>query len=163
MTPTFEVLTREVPEQKVVSLLQRLHVTELPGFLEGADGELRAHLRAAGLPVTGETFVVYHGDVNVVADGPVEVCVPFEGSLEPRGRVRVRLEPRHHEAYVRLAPSEVVFPDVLAAYEAVRTWLDARGLALTDSPREVYHRPLSEGEPTGCDVAWPYEPAHGAD
>jgi hypothetical protein len=100
--------------------------------------------------------VVYHGEVNEVSDGPVELCVPFEGSVEPHGRMRVRLEPRRQEAFVRLAPGEVEFPGILAAYEAVRTWLDCRGLALADSPREVYHGPLS-GAPTGCDVAWPYE------
>jgi DNA-binding transcriptional MerR regulator len=152
----FEINTRELPEQKVLSLLKRLHVADLPAFLAAAENELRSHLLNSGLPVTGQTFVVFHGDVNEDSDGPVEVCVPFAGVLEPAGLMRVRLEPARKEAFVSLDAAQVEFPGILSAYDAVCRWIESNGLQIADSPREVYHAPLSGAEPAGCDVAWPF-------
>lgn len=101
--------------------------------------------------------MVYHGRVDEENDGPVEVCVPFEGQLEPQGELRIRLEPAHREAYTTVTKAQCEFPGILEAYDAVFAHARERGLSGAGSPREVYFVPESivgEDEPF-CDVAFP--------
>lgn len=155
----YEVRTREVPAQKVLCIQRKVYVKELSPFISEAFDAMHAHLTASGLKMSGAGLVVYHGEVNEDSDGPVEVCVPFEGSLEPRGEMAVRIEPAHREAYTRLTKSQVEFPGILKAYDAVAGWLKAHGFSGERcSPREVYFADRGEIGPDdpACDVAFPY-------
>ncbi|MER3553917.1 MAG: MerR family transcriptional regulator [Meiothermus sp.] len=134
----YKVETREVPEQKVATVQQGVYVKDLPGFIQEATRELLKGLSEAGLSGSGPMFEIYHGEVNEDSAGPVEVCVPFAGSLEPVERVRVRLEPAHAEAFTRITKAQVEFPGILGAYDAVSKWLGQHDRCMSDSPREVY-------------------------
>jgi DNA-binding transcriptional MerR regulator len=154
----FEIQTREIPEQKVLTIQRRVYVKDLDKFLDDAKKQLYGQLAQEGPNVAAPYFVAFHGQVNDDSDGPVEVCVPFKGSLEPVGEMRIRLEPHHHEAYTRITKAQMEFPSVLEAYDAVSKYLKEQGKTMSDSPREVYFTDwtkVKDDEPT-CDVAFPY-------
>jgi DNA-binding transcriptional MerR regulator len=115
----YDIQTREVPELKVLSTQRNITAGDLPAFIGDAYRQLFDHLESAGAPVAADPFVVYHGEVTEDSDGPVEVCVPFTGTLEPVGTLGIRLEPAHTEAYTRIAKRQVRFPEILQAYDAV--------------------------------------------
>ncbi len=150
----YEVQTRQVPEQKVASIQQGVYVKDLPQFIQESTHTL---LGLVSKPV-GALFVIYHGQVNQDSAGPVEVCVPFEGSLEPVGKVGIRLEPTHSEAYTRITKAQVEFPGILKAYDAVEGWLKNQGIGMNAAPREVYFAPWDQIGPDdpACDIAFPY-------
>lgn len=98
------------------------------------------------------------------SDGPVEVAVPFTGSVEPSGELRVRLQPAGTEAFTRLTRAQGEFPGILDAYVAVGHWIDEKPMRRAGSPAEVYlvDRDGVDGvdpDAPWFDVAWPALPA----
>lgn len=157
----YDIQTRDVPEQKVLSTQRNITAGDLPGFIDDACGRLLGHLRAGGIPVSGAAFVVYHGEVTEDSDGPVEVCVPFTGAVEPAGTLGVRLEPAHAEAYTRIPKRQLRFPEILRAYDAVGEWLHRNDRRMTLPPREVYFTDVAAAgdDDPAADIAFPYEAA----
>ena len=154
----FDIDTRHVPEQKVLTIQRHVHAPELPPFIRTSMHEILDHLSLHGLHPAGHPFVVFHGRVDDDSDGPVEMCVPFMGTMEPAGDMRIRMEPEHHEAYARVTKAQLVFPDILGAYDAVERHLRERSLDATGAPREVYFadwRTIADDDPA-CDIAWPF-------
>lgn len=152
----FTVETRETDEQKVASIEERHFVGTLPPFIDRAMGTIHGHLQDADVE-TGIPFVIYHGEVNNDSDGPVEVCVPFEGSLEPLQDIRVRMESGGKEAYTRITKGQVEFPRILEAYDAVATWIEENNLSERSAPREIYFGDwavVGDDEPA-VDIAFP--------
>ena len=133
----YEIKERDVPEQ--VALTEQRHVT-----VHGLDDWLgdslpRLHTVAARSGgIAGPAFVIYHGEVNEESDGPVEVCVPIVGNRQGAGSAPTRVEQAHREAYTRIRKSQVEFPQILDAYEAVEQWIAKNNRQMTGSPREIY-------------------------
>ena len=132
-TDMFEVEERDVPEQRVASIEEHVLAGALPAFIDRGMASVYELLTEAGV-TTGIPFVVYHGEVNLDSDGPVEVCVPYEGAIEPRGAVRMRVEPAHRAAFTRISKGQVQFPQILEAYAAVETWAQTRGYSTAAAP-----------------------------
>jgi DNA-binding transcriptional MerR regulator len=154
----YEVEQRTVPEQQVASIEERVYAGELPAFIErGLTTVYQLLSETDAKP--GIPFVLYHGEVNLDSDGPVEVCVPYEGTaLEPHGTVRLRIEPAHNEAFTRITKRQVKFPRILDAYAAVEAWVQEHGHSVFGSPREVYFvdwSAVGDDDPA-CDIAFPY-------
>ena len=102
--------------------------------------------------------MIYHGEVNTDSDGPVEVCVPFSGSLEPSADVPVRIEPAHDEAFTRITKAQVKYPEIMRAYDAVDVWMREHNKVCTLGSREVYFAPwdtVADHDPA-ADIAFPY-------
>lgn len=155
----FDIKTRNVPERRVVTLTKAVFVNDLGAFIDAAHRDLYGLVARSGAHAGDASFVVYHGGVNEDSDGPVEVCVPFEGNVEARGDVRVRVEPAHTEVYTTLTKEQTEFPGILGAYDAVHAHTERHALRRLAPPREVYFVSASEigdDEPF-CDVAWPVE------
>ena len=152
----FAIETRQIPDQQVAAIERRVLVGALPRFISEAMGLVYDALGQAGAE-TGIPFVVYHGEVNTDSDGPVEVCVPYVGDVKPTGEIRLRLEPGHTEAYTRLTKSQVAFPGILEAYEAVMKGAADSGQPAVGSPREVYFTDwdAAGAEDPACDIALP--------
>jgi DNA-binding transcriptional MerR regulator len=153
----FEIQTRDVGEQKLVSIQRNVVVPQLSEFIGEAYGKLFAHLGGPG-PVTGPGLVIYHGEVSADADGPVEVCLPVSGPVEPAGEIAVRMEPARSEAYTTITRALVRFPEILQAYDAVDKWLGEHGHKPVLSPREVYFGDMmtaADDEPI-CDITFVY-------
>lgn len=155
----YDISTREVPESKVVSITRRVTVKELSSFIGEAMNALSAHAKESDAAGDQPPFVVFHGHVDEESDGPVEVCVPVDGQVEPAGEITVRIEPAHSAAYTRLTKGQMQFPSVLSAYDAVHHWIAGQdGLRTCAPPREVYIADwltARDGDKV-CDIAWPF-------
>lgn len=153
-----DVKTRTVPERKLLSIEERTLADELPNVIGRSMEALITHARQAGVEQAGPMLVIYHGIVSLDADGPVEVCMPVTGAVEPFGNARVRLEPAYEEAFARITVAEVEYPRILRAYESVETWLEQSGKTPIAPPREVYFTAWDGLGPDddACDVAFPY-------
>ncbi|SEK59840.1 MerR family transcriptional regulator [Nonomuraea pusilla] len=156
----YEVRERDVPEQRVAFVQSHVGAGDLAAFITGASRDLFAHLTEAGACLSGPPFTVFHGAVSDDYAVPVEVCLPTDGPLDPRGRIGLRVEPAHREAYVEVAKGECAYPAIVAAYDAVRAWLDARDLAQCLPAREIYHPSWETAAPEdhAADVAFPFTP-----
>ncbi|RJL23054.1 MerR family transcriptional regulator [Bailinhaonella thermotolerans] len=159
--PAFEVRERDVPEQRVISI--QGHVTEdrLGAFITESSQALFAHLAEAGACLSGPPFTVFHGAVTRDSHGPVEVCLPTRSPIEPAGRIGLRLEPAHRQAYAELTRAQCAHPAILTAHDAVRGWLEDHGLAQCLPAREIYHPGWATAAPGdhAADVAFPFVPA----
>jgi DNA-binding transcriptional MerR regulator len=156
-TTMYEIQTRDVPEQKVLTLQRRVLVDALGGFFDEMPGLLK-HLESSGAELTGPAMAIYHGPVNEEADGPVELCLPFIGTVEPLGEYAIRIEPAHREAYTRITKAQVAFPKILEAYDAVQHWLNENGHQMNASPREIYFADwatVGDDEPA-ADITYPF-------
>ncbi|MEU1722998.1 MerR family transcriptional regulator [Nonomuraea sp. NPDC005692] len=159
-TPAYEVRLRDVPEQRVIFIHGHAHASGLADFITNASAALFAHLGAAGGCLSGPPFAVFHGTVSEDSNGPVEVCLPTGGPIEPAGRIGVRLEPSHRAAYVEVSKERCHYPAILPAYDTLRAWLDDHGLDPALSMREIYHPNWETAGPAEhvADVAAPFAP-----
>ncbi|WFB07246.1 MerR family transcriptional regulator [Streptomyces sp. LX-29] len=159
----YDVTTREVPEQTVLALRKHLLSDDLPAWI-GSSLDLleKAAVEECG-GVAGHPFVVYHADVSDESDGPAEACVPVADPEAARAyaaahrTVEVRTEPGHRVAYTRLTKGQVVYPQILSAYEAVEGWIADQGLSEGGPCREVYFADWPSAGPSDevCDIAYP--------
>jgi DNA-binding transcriptional MerR regulator len=155
--PMYDVATRDVPAQDVISITRSLTVKDLVPFIIDGTRDLLGQVEQAGARPGPASFVIYHGEVNDDSDGPVEVCVPFSGSVQAQGEATVRAEPAHREAYTTITMAQCQFPGILDAYAAVERWIETNGAQLSAAPREVYFNDDPEPEPDRpfCDIAFP--------
>jgi effector-binding domain-containing protein len=155
--PMYDVETRDVPEQHVATMQRNLTVGDLPAFIEEGWTRLGASVSDAGGTIDGPYFVIFHGEVNDDSDGPVELCLPYRGSVAPPdGGISVRTEPAHREAFTRLTRAQIEFPSILDAYGAVERWMEREGHEMAASPREVYFTEADvQADEPFCDVAFP--------
>jgi hypothetical protein len=149
---------RARPQRKLLCRERRVHIDELDGFVTETQEHIRARLRAIGLPDDGPTLVHFHGFVTRDSDGPVEVAVPFDGSVEPVEDLRVRLSPAGTDAFLPVAKADAYFPKILQVYGALEAWIDAHRLVCVGSPVEVW--PGSDG--AVLDVTYPVVPSEGS-
>lgn len=164
----YQVHTREVPEQRLLTVSRHVKQPELVPFMMEGIGQLFSALDGTSARTDSPWFAIYHGVVDADSDGPVEICLPFVGELSARDGMQVRIEPAHHEAFTTVDLEHTKFPDILEAFDAVRDYLEKGGMEPTGSPREIYFtdpKDLAPSDPF-CDVAWPAtavrEPAAGA-
>lgn len=160
----YEVKTRQVPAQRVLTVSRHLKVPHLEPFLMKAMGDLPTALEGTPARTDSHCFVIFHGEVSEDSDGPVEVCLPFEGELDAPAGMDIRIEPAHQEAFTTVTLEQCSYPTILEAYDAVHGFLKTEGLEPTGSPREVYfveHTKVGPNDPF-CDVAWPAAPASRA-
>jgi len=151
-----EVSVREVPEQTVLAEQRRVRAGELPDWIREAVDRQHAALVAVGGSPTAP-LVLYHGIVDEVSDGPVEVCTAIDPALRDRLDAATRLEPAHREAYVTIPKSLVAFPEILSAYDVVARWIAEQGETALGSPREVYFGDFAAAGPDDpvADIAFP--------
>ena len=155
--PMFEIHTRQVPAQRVMSIQRRLHADETDAFVAEAKAAFIEHL--AGRPPMGPFTLIFHGIVDHDdGDGPLEAILGCPGDTAPTNLIGIRTEPAHDEAFTPISKAQWDYPAILAAYDAVACSPEAQarpGSRL--SCREVY---LAEPDTIGdddliCDIAFP--------
>lgn len=151
----YEVRERDVVEQTVLTEQRHVFVGDLSNWISDTLGRLYGKAEQLGLE-SGDSFVIYHGEVNEDSDGPVECCVPVAGEADLDGQAS-RIEPAHREAYTRITVAQAEFPQILSAYEAVERWVQQNGKEMLGPPREVYFGDFAHLAPNdeGCDIAFP--------
>ncbi|MEW2490038.1 MerR family transcriptional regulator [Streptomyces sp. NPDC048411] len=155
----YVIAEREVCQQKVVFVQQHVTAERLETFLAEATEQLFTYLRKAGAELSGPVFAVYHGLVDQDGDGPVEVCAPTDSPVQPTGRIGVRLEPAHRQAFTELRKGQSEYPTVAGAFAALASWLDGRGLQPTASAREIYYPNWADADADEhvMDIAVPFQ------
>lgn len=157
----FQIQTRHVPAQRVMSIQRRVRndpdspTSETDAFVAEAKAAFRGHLGAA-VP-TGSFTLIFHGRVDAENDGPLEAILGCPPDVQPNAVIGVRTEPAHDEAYTTITKAQWEFPAILAAYDAVAASEEAVARPGSLSCREVY---LTEPEDVGesdliCDIAFP--------
>jgi DNA-binding transcriptional MerR regulator len=151
------VQTREVAATKIATIRAETNQQLLVGVIVSATDEIVAYLRGAGANLTGGSWVIYHDAITPEAEGTVEICVPFEGLVDPSGPIAIRVEPAHQEAYCTISMDECVFPRIMLAYDLVFDWVRTQGLPEAGASREIYRTDchlLPRDEPA-VDIAQP--------
>lgn len=156
----FPITTRDVPERQLLTITGRLTADAVEPFVDDGFGRLTSHLADHGITPERPSLMVFHGAVSEDSDGPLELCVPFRGTVETATGIEVRVEPAHREAFTTVTRDQWAYPAILEAYEAVADWVCAHGSA-DPAPlpcREVYPRPVDgiEGDAPICEIAFPY-------
>jgi DNA-binding transcriptional MerR regulator len=148
---TDAVALREVPATKILCRGRRIDSTALPGLVRTAERDIRAHVRACGLPGDGTKLVSFQELVTPDSEGFVEVAVAYNGTVEPIDDLYIRLVPAHTEAYLPVPVRYEDFPLILRVYDAVEAWTDAHpGVTCAGHPYEIY-----PGTRARFDVAYP--------
>ncbi|WP_420323399.1 MerR family transcriptional regulator [Kribbella antibiotica] len=151
------VLEREVTDVKVATIRTRTNQQLLVGVIVSLTSEINAYLLDAGATLTGGSWVIYHDTITPETEGTIEVCVPFEGMVDPAGAIAIRVEPAHREAYCTITMADCAYPHIMRAYEVVFDWARAAGLPDAGAPREIYRTDchlLPRDEPA-VDIALP--------
>lgn len=158
----FEIQERDIPEQLVLTEQRHITVDALQDWMGEAFGRMWEIAPRFG-GVTGPLLAIFHGHVNTDSDGPVEICAPIRGAQYTAPDVPTRIEPAHREAYTRLRKSQVDFPEILSAYDAVEQWMVRHGKTPSGAPREVYFADFMNAGPHDevVDIAFPFREADG--
>jgi effector-binding domain-containing protein len=137
----FEVEVKQVPAQRYSSRTANVLVAELSPFIVESIQQLGESGR------DGPPFAVYHGQVNEIDDGPVEVGVPQSGGDRelPGGEV----------AYTTVAGDDCEFPQILGAYDAIVGWAKEHERDFAGPPREVYLSGGPDEPQPRWEVVWP--------
>ncbi|HEX5451726.1 MAG TPA: GyrI-like domain-containing protein [Candidatus Limnocylindrales bacterium] len=128
----YQVITRQVPEQRIVSLRGRTSPIELPTYVGTAFGRLYSRLGEAGIVPSGEPLAIYHewGPDSI----DVEACVPVAaGALG--GEVAERVLPAATVAQTLHVGS---YDSLMGAYQAVAAWIGSNGYTDDGPSRERY-------------------------
>jgi DNA-binding transcriptional MerR regulator len=154
-----EPTTRIEHDRPVLSVLRRMRPDEMDVVISGQVDQLRSLAATAGLTVTGDAFGVFHAPITDDSDGPLEIALPVDGLLEATdadGDVRsYRLS--GGQVAERLAEGrETDFPEILALYDEVYSWISSGGRVPVGPPREVWHNAPRDPEPLRLTISWPY-------
>jgi len=152
------VRTREVPATKIATIRAESNQSMLVGTIVSATDEIMTYLRGTGASLTGGSWVIYHDPVTPEAEGTVEICVPFEGLVDPAGSIAIRVEPAHQEAYCTISMDECSYPRIMLAYDLVFDWVRSQALPEAGAPREIYQPDchLLPRDAPAVDIAQPF-------
>jgi effector-binding domain-containing protein len=129
----YEIATRDLASQPIVSIRQRLPKTEIPAFLGRSFGELFGRLGLLGAAPMGPPFVIYHEFADAEIDA--EVCVPVSGTIAASGHIQARTLPEMTVAStLHVGPYE----ECAAAYAALAEWMRQTGHAAAGPMLERY-------------------------
>ncbi|WP_109472235.1 MerR family transcriptional regulator [Ornithinimicrobium cavernae] len=158
--PAFPVHLRHAPERTLASITAHVSQQALVQTIIELRTHVREHLQQAGAVHGPEHWVLYHGVVTPDSDGPIEVCVPYEGEVTPSRRIVLRVEPSRREAVVALTAEQCRYPPILDAYATVEQWIGEHGRP-DGPPREIYPVPWDERPDAGpvAEIVRPYRPA----
>ncbi|HEY2794081.1 MAG TPA: MerR family transcriptional regulator [Micromonosporaceae bacterium] len=133
-----DVTLRDVPETKLATISRTTDQQHLVDTITAGGEELRRFLDTAGATPTGESWVIYHGQVTPDSEATVEMCAPFTGTVDPAGPVVIRVEPAQTVAACTITRGECFYPTIMLAYDDVAAWTAANGRPMTGPPREIY-------------------------
>ena len=124
---------REIPEQTIISIRERVTPADLPSFIGRSFGDLFRHVRLLSISVVGEPFAMYHSFGADAIDA--EIGLPVAGPVEASGRVATRdLPPSTVVETVHSGPYE----GLTQAYAALDTWISEHGFEVVGPVTERY-------------------------
>ncbi len=138
---TYPVDVVRLPEVKLATISRVVDQSTLVATTCALEDELRRHLRASGAAPAVEHYVVFHGPVGPDAEATIEVCVPFEGTVDPAGPIVIRVEPAQAMARCTVSRGECFYPQIMDAYADLDAYVLDHGMQTTGLVREMYFVP----------------------
>ena len=160
MPTTSEVETSVEADRPVLSVLRRMSPQQMDEVISSEVARLRELAATAGLAEAGDPFGIFHAPITDDSDGPLEIALPVDGLTDETGadvrsyRIAGGLTARRHAE-----GSETDFPEILALYDEVHSWITDRQQLPAGPPREIWHNSPRDPEPLRLTIAWPYAPA----
>jgi len=149
-----DVTTREVSAQQVAAVRRHTSMQTIGDDISAGFNQVSEAMETVGVRMVGRPFIVFHGRIDDVSGGDIEICspvsMPFPGTEEvygmevPGGTIASMI---HHGSYDEMAP----------AYAAVMTWMGEHGLEPSGPPREYYLNDLetTKSEDLLTEIAFP--------
>ena len=154
MLTTQDVATREQPAQQVAAVRRHTSMQTIGEDIALGFNQVDAAMETVGIRQFGRPFIVFHGRIDDVTGGDIEICrpvaSPFHGIEEVYGTEipgGIFASTIHRGSYDEMAP----------AYAAVIMWMDGHGLELSGPPREYYLNDLETTKPEDLltEIAFP--------
>ena len=147
-------------DRPVLSVLRRMTPYEMDTVIPAEVAQLRELAAAAGLSGDGDPFGVFHAPITDDSDGPLEIVLPVDGLAQPGAEgeadVRSYRMPGGLVASRHAVGRETDFPEILALYDEVHSWITDAGRVPVGPPREIWHNSPHDPEPLSLTIAWPY-------
>jgi DNA-binding transcriptional MerR regulator len=151
-----DVTTVLVPDRPVLSLLRRLHVSEIDTVINNSLATLRQAAEQTGLEQTEDPFGIFHAPVDGDSDGPLEIVLPVDELTDLTGDIRSYRLPGGLVANRLAVGKETDFPEILGLYDEVHSWIAQAGHTPVGPPREIWHNEPGGNEPLRLTISWPY-------
>jgi DNA-binding transcriptional MerR regulator len=154
-----EPTIRTESDRPVLSVLRRMRPDEMGEVIPHQVDRLRAIADAAALTVTGHPFGIFHAPITEESNGPLEITLPVDGLTElsdADGDVRSYRLGGGPVAERFAEGKETDFPEILALYDEVHTWITSSGRTPVGPPREIWHNAPADFQPLRLTVSWPY-------
>jgi DNA-binding transcriptional MerR regulator len=156
------LIIRTETDRPVLSVLRRMRPDEMAVVIPGYVDRLRAIAGAAALTVTGQPFGIFHAPITDESNGPLEITLPVDGLTElsdADGDVRSYRLGGGTVAERFAEGRETNFPEILALYDEVHTWITSSGRTPVGPPREIWHNGPTDSQPLRLTVSWPFASA----
>lgn len=131
----YEIHTRHVSAQAVLSIRAVVPTSELIQFFDTACEEIGAHLAQLGMTPAGPAMSLWHsapGQIPNASD--IETCLPVNQLVSASGRMSSRELPGGLEAFTVHSGG---YENMVDAFDAVWKWIEAEGYEMTGPPRDV--------------------------
>jgi DNA-binding transcriptional MerR regulator/effector-binding domain-containing protein len=151
-----QIITALEPDRPVLSVLRRMRPDQMDQIIPFEVGELRNAAAAGGLTETGDAFGIFHAPITDDSDGPLEIVLPVDGLADVDGEVRSYRLSGGLVANRNAEGSETDFPEILALYDEVHSWITGAGRVPVGPPREIWHNSPHDPEPLRLTISWPY-------
>jgi RNA polymerase sigma factor (sigma-70 family) len=162
-TVSFEIDTKMVPAQQIISVERDSFISDLQAHLDGSIKTLLVYAQASGIRTMGLPMAIYHGPVREDKHASVEICLPVTGDIRSTIEIAVKELPAAAVAYTTATLQQSIYPGVLKAYEAITEWIENNGHAVADHPREIYlnfnasiFSPTASLDDPCVEIEWPY-------
>jgi hypothetical protein len=144
-------------DRPVLSVQRRMKPQEMDVVITDELVRLRRVATSAGLQPTGDPYGVFHAPVTDDSDGPLEIVLPVDAIADvPDADIRSYRMPGGLLATRHAVAPETDFPEILALYDEVHSWITAGGRVPVGPPREIWHNSPFGPEPLRLTIAWPY-------
>jgi RNA polymerase sigma factor (sigma-70 family) len=160
---SFEISTKDIPVQQVISVKRDSYISELQAHLDGSIKTLMVYAQASGIRSMGLPMAIYHGPVREDRHAVVEICLPVAGDIRSTIEIAVKELPAETVAYTTATLRQSIYPGVLKAYDAIGDWIRNNGHAVAGQSREIYlnfnasiFSPTASLDDPCVEIAWPY-------
>ena len=162
-TVSFEISTKVIPAQQIISVERDSFIGDLQAHLDGSIKTLLVYAQASGIRTMGLPMAIYHGPVREDKHASVEICLPVTGDIHSTIEIAVKELPAAAVAYTIATLRQSIYPGVLKAYEAITEWIENNGHVVADNPREIYlnfntsiFSPTASLDDPCVEIEWPY-------
>jgi len=111
------------PSQKLVQIRRAVTIPDFHRLIPVILQQLTEHLKAVRAEAGGDPFCLFYGPVNREDDGPVEICLPFNGDAALIGEIDVLEVPAHVGAMGQVNLDQSGFPEILEVTDDVVSWV----------------------------------------